>query len=157
MKQVFLALAAVLVSLCLCEPVLADDDAPKQDDSTKQIVIDASDKEAISANMGNKVVIKGEIVSAKWSNSGKVMNIRFKGTEKSRLAAVIFERHREAMDKAYAGDVGKALTGAKVRIEGELAEYGGKVEALKGTPQIIISQVTQITIVEAAPTTQPAD
>jgi len=137
-----------LLALCAVA-ALADESA------TQRAVIDASDKAALAEHMGKEVIIRGEVKEAAWSRSGKVMNISFKGAEESKLAAVIFEADRKAMDEAYAGDIGKALTGAKVRIEGRLQEYGGRVEALKGTPQIIIRRVTQITIVEPAPATQP--
>ena len=91
------------------------------------------------------------------SRSGKVMNIEFAGASESGLLAVIFERTRADMDGAFGGDVGKALTGAKVRLKGTLQPYGGRVEAMKGRPQIIVNRGDQITIVEpaTAPTTQP--
>jgi hypothetical protein len=78
------------------------------------------------------------------------MNIEFKNAEESRLLAVLFERNRERFDEAFNGDVGKALTGAKVRLTGKLVEYGGKDEKWKGRPQIIIDRATQITITEPA-------
>jgi DNA/RNA endonuclease YhcR with UshA esterase domain len=120
-------------------------------------VIQASDKEAIAAAMGNQVVVEGTIASAAWSRSGKVMNIEFADTSESGLLAVIFERSRADMDAAFGGDIGKALTGSKVRLKGTLQPYGGRSEAMKGRPQIIINRGDQITIVEAAkaPATQP--
>lgn len=126
------------------------------DDAVQTPVVDASDKAAIQANMGKMVIVKGKIELAEWSRSGKVMNIDFADAKESGLLAVIFEKNRKAMDEAFGGDVGKALTGASARIEGVLKEYGGKAESMKGRPQIIIDRITQITIVEP-PTTQPAN
>ena len=126
------------------------------DDAAQTPVVDASDKAAVQQNMGKSVIIKGKIENAEWSRRGKVMNIDFAGAKESGLLAVIFEKNRKAMDEAFGGDVGKALTGAGVRIEGVLKEYGGKAESMKGRPQIIIERITQITIVEP-PATQPAN
>jgi DNA/RNA endonuclease YhcR with UshA esterase domain len=136
-----------LISVLLLLAVFVRADEP----ATQQVVIDASDKATIDANMNQPVIIKGEIKLAEWSKSGKVMNIEFANTDESKLLAVIFEKNRKAMDKAYSGDVAKTLTGAKVRLEGVLKPYGGKAESLKGRPQIIIDRITQITIVEPAP------
>lgn len=138
---------AQFVAVLLLVAVLVRADEP----ATQQVVIDASDKAAIDANMEKQVIIKGEIKLAEWSKSGKVMNIEFANTEESKLLAVIFDRNRKAMDEAYSGDVAKTLTGAKVRLEGVLKPYGGKAESMKGRPQIIIDRITQITIVEPAP------
>lgn len=138
---------AQFVSVLLLVAIFARAEEP----ATQQVVIDASDKSAIEANMEKQVIIKGEIKLAEWSKSGKVMNIDFANTEESKLLAVIFEKNRKAMDEAYSGDVAKTLTGAKVRLEGILKPYGGKAESMKGRPQIIIDRITQITIVEPAP------
>ncbi|HRK29949.1 MAG TPA: hypothetical protein PLD59_02640 [Tepidisphaeraceae bacterium] len=129
--------------------------ASRADDAAQIPVIDASDKATIDANMDKSVIIKGRISLAEWSRSGKVMNIEFENSKESGLLAVIFEKSRKAMDEAFGGDVGKSLTGASVRLEGVLKEYGGRAESMKGRPQIIIDRITQITIVEP-PATQPA-
>jgi hypothetical protein len=42
-----------------------------------------------------------------------------------------------------------------VRIKGTIKPYGGRVESMKGRPQIIIEDGHQITILEKAPATQP--
>ena len=49
------------------------------------------------------------------------------------------------------GDAAAAWTGAKVKVTGKIEEYGGKVESMKGRPQIILQNPEQVTIVEAAP------
>jgi hypothetical protein len=120
------------------------------DPTTQHTVISASDKKAIDENMGKEVVIVGEIASAAWSGSGKVMNVEFKDADESRLLAVVFERNRERLDEMFNGDLAKALTGAKVRLMGKLQEYGGRDEKWKGRPQIIIDRSSQITIIEPA-------
>lgn len=145
-----------LMTIALLARLAAGQDQP----ATAPAIIQASDKDAISAAMGTDVVIEGVIESAAWSRSGKVMNIEFRDSADSRILAVMFERIRADVDTAFGGDVAKSLTGAKVRIKGTLRPYGGRSEAMKGRPQIIINDGNQITIIEPAPaevpSTQPA-
>src|SRR4051812_10065404 len=117
-------------------------------DAETPTLIQASDKDAITANMDKDVVIEGVIEKAEWSGSGKVMKADFKDAAASKLATVIFVKSREKFDAAYGGDVTKALTGAKVRVKGKLKDF-------KGSPEIVLDQPNQITIVDAA-TSQPA-
>jgi DNA/RNA endonuclease YhcR with UshA esterase domain len=130
--------------------------AQAQDATSQPAVVHVSDKDGMAANMNKEAIVEGTVTKAEWSRSGAVMNIDFKDAEQTRFLAVIFVRQREKMDTAFGGDVGKALTGAKVRLKGKLQEYGGRSEAFKGRPQIILTDTTQITIVEPAPATQPA-
>jgi hypothetical protein len=128
------------------------------DPTTQHTVLDAADKQAIAQHMGQEVVVVGQIATAAWSASGKVMNIDFVGAEESRMLAVVFERNRKTLDEMFNGDLAAALTGAKVRLMGRLQEYGGRDERWKGRPQIIIDRSSQITITEPAatqPTTMP--
>jgi hypothetical protein len=127
-------------------------DTPAQDTPTSQpAVIAVSDNEAITSAMNTQVVIEGTVSTAAWSNSGKVMNINFESAEESRLLAVLFVRDRTKFDEAFNGDVAKTLTGARVRITGKLVEYGGKSERDKGRPQIVLSDPTQVTLVNPTP------
>ncbi|MEL7240195.1 MAG: hypothetical protein AAGK78_15160, partial [Planctomycetota bacterium] len=84
------------------------------------------------------------------------------GTDKS-FAAAIFAQNREDFDEAFNGDVGEALTGARVRLSGRVQEYGGRSDRYKGRPEIILNDPTQITILKSAkddegdPTTRSKD
>ena len=134
---------AILTVLTLGLRLSADDA------TTQRAVIDASDKAAVDANMDKEVIVRAEVEAAEWSQTGKVMRIEFKDCGESKLLAVIFLKNREAMDKAFEGDIGKALTGAKVKIE-------GKIEDFKGRPEIRLDRVTQITVIEPEPATKPS-
>jgi DNA/RNA endonuclease YhcR with UshA esterase domain len=123
--------------------------------TTQPSVIDVTDTAAVVAAMDRDVVVEGIVDRAEWSRSGKVMNIGFKGAENG-LLAVVFERRRAQLDQQYAGDLARALSGAKVRLKGTIKPYGGRVESMKGRPQIIIDDGHQITILEKAPATQPS-
>jgi DNA/RNA endonuclease YhcR with UshA esterase domain len=110
-------------------------------------VIEATDRPALEAAMEQDVIVTGVVASAEWSQTGKVMNIEFKGAEDG-LLVVVFARQREQLDQAFGGDLGRALSGATVRIKGGLRPYGGRVEEMKDRPQIIVEGGHQITIVE---------
>lgn len=126
-----------------------------QDPTSQPVLIDASDKSAITSAIGSDVVIQGVVSSAAWSRTGAVMNIEFTGTDRSGLLAVVFQRNRPAFDEAFVGDAAKTITGAKVRIKGRLEEYSGPLESLKGHPQMILTRPDQITVMN--PTSQPAE
>ena len=115
-----------------------------QGSATDATAIAPNDKDAIAAGMDKEVVIEGVIDKAEWSGSGKVMKATFKDAADTKLSAIIFVKAREAFDKAFSGDVSKALSGAKVRIKGKLKDF-------KGSPEMVLDTVDQVTIVEAAP------
>ena len=121
--------------------------------TSQPVLIEASDKAAVDAAMGKDVELEGVVSNATWSPSGKVFFINFEKSEESKVMAVAFEKKREAMDASFSGAVGKALTGARVRIRGKLSEYRGK-------PQVVVEMPSQITILDppaTEPSTQPSD
>src|SRR5258706_10581905 len=93
------------------------------EDAAKPEVIDATDKAALTAAIDKDVTVSGTIKKAEWSQTGKVMNIEFADSE---LIGAVFEKSREAIDKAFDGDAAKKWTGAKVKVTGKRAKYGGK-------------------------------
>src|SRR5438132_349507 len=121
--------------------------AARAEDAAKPDVIDATDKAALTAAMDKDVTVSGTIKKAEWSQTGKVMNIEFADSE---LIGAVFEKSREALDKAFDGDAAKKWTGVKVKVSGKLAKYGGKSKKLEGKPQIIISKAEQVKIEGAA-------
>ena len=119
-------------------------------------MVDAHENARLLDLIGRRTIVTGTVKSARWSDSGKVMNITFAG-EDTGLLAVVFERTKERFDKAFAGDFGKIVTGRKVRLTGEIERYGGYVESLKGRPQMILSSPDQVTLVQQSPTTRPRE
>ena len=111
-------------------------------------VLAASDTEALKAHEGERAFVEGVVTSAQWSRSGKVMNINFEGVGDDGFLAAIFQKRRAAFDEAFDGDLSAALEGKRVRLEGPLKIYGGRVEYLKGRPEIILNQTSQITILD---------
>lgn len=118
--------------------------------TTQPLLIDATNKRALDSAIGKEVTIHGTISAAAWSRSGAVMNIDFKGAEESRFLAVVFQRSKADFDSAFRGDFIKTVVGAQVRLKGKLELYGGQQETFKGRPQIVLSGVDQVTVVEVA-------
>ncbi len=118
----------------------------RADDAPKPVAVDATDKAALTAAISKDAVVSGTIKKAQWSSTGKVMNIEL---ENSDLLAAVFEKNKEAINKAFDGDAAKKWTGAKVKLTGKLERYGGRSKTLEGHPQIVISKPEQVTIEEA--------
>jgi len=151
MHSIFRTLIAVALlvgpSMAIAEePATPPASQPSADAGT---LIQASDKDALAANKDKDVVVEGVIDKAEWSSTGKVMKATFKDAGESKLQTILFVKNREKFDQAFSGDVSKALSGAKVRVKGKLQEY-------RNAPEIVLNEVNQITVVEAAPATQPA-
>jgi len=143
--------AAIMLTLLIAFGFVSRGQAGPDDSqaASQPVLIDVSDKAAIGAAMGKDVELEGVVSSAEWSSSGKVMLIKFEKTDESKVAAAVFEKKRESMDKAFNGDLAKSLIGAHVRIKGMLKDF-------KGRPEVIVDMPSQITIVEAAPSTKPS-
>jgi hypothetical protein len=136
-------LSAFLVICCLS--VARAEDAP----ATQPAVVQASDTAALNAKKGETVTVEGVVESARWSSSGKVLNVVFKDTEKDKgLLCAAFDKNKEKLDAAFGGDAPGQWNGAKVRITGKVENYGGKIEAWKDRPQILIQYPEQVVIVE---------
>jgi DNA/RNA endonuclease YhcR with UshA esterase domain len=140
----------LVFALVLSRVVIADDPPASQPSNVESQVIDVSDKAAVDGAMNKECVVEGVVESAAWSQSGKVMTIRFKNSNESKFIAAVFEKKKEDFNSAFSGDVTKALPGAKVRIRGTIKDYRGK-------PEIVIDTPAALTIVEPppAPATQP--
>lgn len=136
----------LLIGLLWVAPCTFADDKPASQPTTagSQSVIAAGDKDALTANMNKEATIEGTIDKAEWSSTGKVMKATFKEGADTKVAAIVFVKNRDKFDQAFSGHVSKALTGAKVRLKGKLKEF-------KGSPEIVLDDVNQVTIVEAAP------
>ena len=133
-----------LVALAFLVALAARADEPAKSAPAE---IDATNKAALDAAANKDVVVVGTIKQARWSGTGKVMNIEFDG---SPLVAAVFERSKDAVNAAFEGDAARKWTGAKVKLKGKLGKYGGRQKDLADRPQIVIAKPDQVTIVEAA-------
>ena len=141
MRRAFLMTGMMVL---VCGLALAQE--PASQPTSQPTSLDPTDKAAVEAAKGKEVVAEGKIVKAAWSRSGKVMTASFT-SGRGGLQVAIFAANKDDMDKAFGGDVAKALDGAQVRVTGEVKDYRGRAE-------IIVDKPDQLTIVQAA-TTQP--
>jgi DNA/RNA endonuclease YhcR with UshA esterase domain len=138
MKRHLLSVVAVLALVAAAWA----EDAPKGEKPAGEgaaAVIKASDKDALEAAKGKQATVEGTVSEAGWSKSGKVMNIKFEGADESGFVAVVFQRDKEAFDKAFDGDAAKGLTGKKVTVT-------GKVGTFRDKPQIILNKPEQVKV-----------
>lgn len=110
-------------------------------------IIDPGDIKTLRQHFGRApVIVAGTVQSAEWSKSGKVMNIEFVGADGRGLLAVVFENRRRQFDEAWAGDLIKTIAGKRVRLYGQVNEYGGYDEVFRGRPQMILNSPEQVTL-----------
>src|SRR5436853_7194623 len=116
MKTMTIVVAALMV--LAVSFVYGEDNKPATTAPSK--AIGANDKDALEAAMKDKksAVVAGTVSSAAWSSSGKVLVIKFADSEESGFTAVVFAKDKDKMDAAFNGDAAKALSGAKVKIQG---------------------------------------
>ena len=116
-------------------------------------ILAAGEIQTLTPLIGKEVVVEGIVTDSAWSRSGKVMNIRFASVEENQtgLFACIFLKDRAAFDGAFGGDAAGAFLGARLRLHGALSHYGGFDLALKGAPEMILTDPKQVTIVEQHP------
>ena len=112
-------------------------------------VIDASDAATIEAAKKTTTTVKGRVIKAEWSKSGKVMTIEFENS--TNFIATVFLKDREKIDTAFTGDLSAAINGAVIKITGKIEPYGGASEPLKQHSQMIFSDPTQLTVIELPP------
>jgi DNA/RNA endonuclease YhcR with UshA esterase domain len=72
-----------------------------------------------------------------------VFVIKFKDATDSQFQGAVFSKNKEAMEKAFDGDLTKAFEGAKIQIK-------GKLQTFKEHPEITVDKPEQITVVEKA-------
>ena len=145
--------ALALVALALALPAFAD--APttatsqpaSTEPSTQPVTLQATDKEAIAKAIGSKATITGTVSRTNWYNDS-ILFINFKDTKRGDFTVIAKADNREALDKAFAGDLAKAVDGKKISVTGTIVKF-------RTTPQIEITAPDQLTIVPE-PTTAPA-
>ncbi|MEM1012556.1 MAG: hypothetical protein AAGI46_10100 [Planctomycetota bacterium] len=111
-------------------------------------VIEARDISQLREHLGQEVVVTGRVAEAKWSDSGKVMHVRFEGVAAKDFGLASFESTRGQFDRGFGGDIASVLTGSTVRIKGTIQPYGGRWEEHKDRVEILLRWPNQLTILE---------
>jgi serine/threonine protein kinase/DNA/RNA endonuclease YhcR with UshA esterase domain len=100
--------------------------------------VSASDVMALRAFARRKAIVKGTVGAAEWSPARTVINVRFSDAEDGCFGA-IFARDAPRFQQVFGEDLDEALSGRTVQLRGTLADYNG-------TPQIVLSDATQIAL-----------
>jgi DNA/RNA endonuclease YhcR with UshA esterase domain/DNA-binding beta-propeller fold protein YncE len=118
--------------------------------------IDATNHPQLAAHLNSDVTVFGTVRTAAWTVNESIFNMDFEKDDEHGLLVVIFPRNRAAFERSLGGDIEKALTGKTIELKGELVTYGGRVEAWKNRPQIILNSPSQLLLlpVNASPGTQ---
>ena len=149
-------LAVALFSVAA--PCFADDAATQPAAATapasQPASFQATDKDAIAKAVDSTVTVTGTVSRTNWYND-EILFINFKGTERGDFTVIARQENREALDKAFKGDVASALDGKKIAVTGKVVMY-------RGHPEIVITRPEQVSILPedkaegAAPATEPA-
>lgn len=139
-KAHFLTLTALLI----CSTAFSQDATTEPAQTSQPTALDGTDSAAAKAAEGKDVVVTGKIVKAGWSSSGKVMRAAFSNDDDA-LQLIVFSRNKDALDKAFGGDIVTAIGGAHVKLTGKVVDY-------RGHPEIVLNKPQQLTIVSPAST-----
>jgi DNA/RNA endonuclease YhcR with UshA esterase domain len=122
-------------------PAAPADEAPVRVDVTK--------KEQIEGAMDKQAVVVGTVESAKWTKSGKTLQVKFKdGPDDFRVVG--YGKNKEELDKAFDGDIAKNLEGKEVEVTGKVRKYPGSVETWKKYTEVVVTKPEQIKVTSKA-------
>ena len=112
--------------------------------------IDATDHNLLAAHLDSGVTVFGTVRTASWTTNGSVCNVDFEKDDGHSLLVVVFSKNRAAIEKALGGDIEKALTGKPIELKGKLVAYGGRVEAWKNRPQMVLTSPGQLRLLPSS-------
>jgi hypothetical protein len=127
----------------------ADDRPAPAAETPAAVIVAPGDRSALDANMGKPASVEGMVTDAEWSPTGRVFLIRFEGGDATQFQGALLSQNREAVEKAFDGDLTRALEGAKIRLTGKLQTY-------REHPEILIEKPEQIVILQK-PTGAPGE
>jgi DNA/RNA endonuclease YhcR with UshA esterase domain len=97
--------------------------------------------------MGKEAVVSGTVESAKWTKTGKTLQVKFKDAPED-FRVVAYGQNRAELDKAFEGDIAKNLEGKRVEVTGKVRKYPGKVESWKKFTEVQVRKPEQIKVVD---------
>ena len=103
------------------------------------------DTDGLKIATGKEATVFGEISRISPSPSGSLTFVNFKGLQRGDFSVIIKKENKDVIDKAFDGDLTKALKGKSVEITGVILDY-------QGHPEIEVTKPGQIKIVETAAT-----
>jgi DNA/RNA endonuclease YhcR with UshA esterase domain len=72
------------------------------------------------------------------NSSEEVVIINFKDTQDSQFYAVVLRSSRDALEKSFNGDIGKAITGKTIQVTGTIVLYHDRPEIVISTPSQLV-------------------
>ena len=124
-----------------------DAKAPAPSTQGDVMAFTAADREALVKMSGQKVSVEG-VVSDLFDASPRVLLIEFKDSGAGGFVGVAFNDSAPKVHAHFEGAEGKALVGKTIQITGAITLY-------KGNPEIIITDLNQVEVVDT-PSTEPS-
>jgi len=152
--RTFCALA--LLSVTFAVSALADSPTtaasqPATEPASQPALFKVTEKDAIAKLAGSPATVTGTVSRTNWYND-EILFINFKGTERGDFTVIARQNNRDALDKAFNGDIAKAIDGKTISVTGKIIMY-------RGHPEIEITKPDQLTILPDSkdqPATEPA-
>jgi DNA/RNA endonuclease YhcR with UshA esterase domain len=130
-----IAMAAALASLGYADSA-----------ATTQPVLSADKSAALMAANGKDAIVEATVQEIEDA-SENVMRMTFKEAPDNAFVGIVFSKKTPKVHDYFEGDQGNALIGRKIHLHGKISQFRGK-------PEIIITDVSQVEVVDAA-ATQP--
>jgi serine/threonine protein kinase/DNA/RNA endonuclease YhcR with UshA esterase domain len=105
---------------------------------------EVGDRAGLASHAGASVTVFGKVHTAAWTTNATVFNMDFEPDSTNGLLVILFPKTRGFFERAMGGDLEKALAGKQIEVSGTLVRYGGKVEAWKDRPQIVLNNPNQL-------------
>jgi micrococcal nuclease len=123
---------------CFAETPATQSAAAATEPASQPASFQATEKDAIAKAVDSTVTVTGTVSRTSWYND-QILFINFKGTERGDFTVIARQESREALDKAFKGDVAGTLDGKKIAVTGKIVMY-------RGHPEIVIAKPEQVTI-----------
>jgi len=102
--------------------------------------LDAGNTEALTAAVGQPVVVRGRVSRVGNTSNNSIYFINFEGVPRGGFVAIVRRDHYHAVSTALGGDLRNTLRGKTVEIRGNISIF-------KDAPQVAITAPAQIRVV----------
>jgi len=102
-------------------------------------IISSSDDSALRSAIGRIVTVKGKVSRIGATNNGSITFINFAGNDRDQFVAIV----RRDQLSIVAGELGGDLQS----LNGKTVELKGKIDLYRNTPQIAITEPSQIRVI----------
>ena len=117
----------------------ADDATSKPSTQPSGEVIDVKDFAKLKDMIGTTVTVRGKVKEVFVPQSGSVSIFNFDGINRRDFNVVVPKAHLEEVNKAFDGDVAKAVKDQTITVTGAVADY-------RGNPQIQLTKPDQLKV-----------